>query len=51
MEKFLQTHAVDGEPGYFLGSQYSFAEVATTPFMRRYTAVRLHMSSHFWSER
>ena len=40
VEKFLQIHAVDEEPGYFLGSQYSFAETALTPFVRRYTVVR-----------
>lgn len=39
VEKFLQIHAVDEEPGYFLGSQYSFAETALTPFVRRYTVV------------
>lgn len=39
VEKFLQIHAVDEEPGYFLGADYSIAETALTPFIRRYTAV------------
>ena len=41
VEAFLQIHAIDAEPGYFLGSEYSFAEVATSPFVRRYTAVSI----------
>jgi glutathione S-transferase len=36
LESFLQKYAVAGEPGYFLGADYSFAETATTPFIRRY---------------
>ena len=39
VEKFLQIHAVDEAPGYFLGSQYSYAEAAISPFVRRYSVV------------
>lgn len=37
VEKFLQIHAIDEAPGYFLGSQYSYAEAALSPFVRRYS--------------
>ena len=36
VEQFLQIHAVDAEPGYFLGDVYSWAETITTPFLRRF---------------
>lgn len=36
LEKYLQKYGGSGEPGYFLGDTYSFAETATTPFLRRY---------------
>lgn len=37
LNKFLEQHAFKGGD-YFLGSEYSFAEVATTPFVHRAAA-------------
>jgi glutathione S-transferase len=35
LEHFMQKYALPEEPGYFLGSEYSYAETVTTPFVRR----------------
>ena len=42
LDAFLRLHGSDAGGGYFLGGRYSFAEVATSPFIARILVVGPH---------
>ena len=42
LDAFLRLHGSDAAGGYFLGDRYSFAEVATSPFIWRILVVLPH---------
>lgn len=42
LDAFLRLHGSDAGGGYFLGGRYSFAEVATSPFIARILVVAPH---------